>query len=185
MSSSQTTSTNSPLDPTFRNYTPEQAAAYNKGRSTASPIHVFGDILQFHTGSFGTALDVGCGTGQATPTLARHFDTVVGVDPSEQMIALAQKVGGTTKNDTPVVYEVLDAEGLDQSAVVSPGSVDLLTSKMAAHWFRMEEFWPQAARMVKPGGTVALWTMSSVYCREYIYILFLFHITQKKRKYFS
>jgi hypothetical protein len=34
-----------------------------------------------------------------------------------------------------------------------------------AHWFSMPEFWAQAARLVKPEGTVALWTMSSLYCR--------------------
>lgn len=37
-----------------------------------------------------------------------------------------------------------------------------------AHWFRMDEFWSQAARMVKPGGTVALWTQSSLYCRQFL-----------------
>jgi hypothetical protein len=32
----------------------------------------------------------------------------------------------------------------------------------------MEDFWPAAARMVKVGGTVALWTQSSFFCRKLI-----------------
>jgi hypothetical protein len=27
-----------------------------------------------------------------------------------------------------------------------------------AHWFDMTKFWAEAAKAVKPGGTVALWT---------------------------
>ena len=27
-----------------------------------------------------------------------------------------------------------------------------------AHWFDMSKFWVEAAKVVKPGGTVALWT---------------------------
>lgn len=36
-----------------------------------------------------------------------------------------------------------------------------------AHWFSMPEFWTQAAKLVRPQGTVALWTCSSLYCRKY------------------
>ncbi|XRM46698.1 hypothetical protein ABZX51_009727 [Aspergillus tubingensis] len=35
---------------------------------------------------------------------------------------------------------------------------------MAAHWFSMEKFWVSAAKIVNPGGTVALWTCASLYC---------------------
>lgn len=123
------------LDPTFRNYTPEQAAAYNRGRGASEPDHVLGEILQFHTagghGQYDTALDVGCGTGQVTRVLARYFDHVSGADPSEQMIAQARKIGGGAKGGVPVEYEVLGAEELDSSATIPPASVDLPTAKMA------------------------------------------------------
>ncbi|KAL3705828.1 hypothetical protein TMatcc_006837 [Talaromyces marneffei ATCC 18224] len=35
---------------------------------------------------------------------------------------------------------------------------------MVAHWFSMPSFWVQAAQVVKPNVTVALWTCSSLYC---------------------
>lgn len=35
-----------------------------------------------------------------------------------------------------------------------------------AHWFDMPKFWTEVARILNPGGTVALWTRASLYCRE-------------------
>ena len=37
------------------------------------------------------AVDIGCGTGQATLALAQHFDRVVGIDISENQISEAGK----------------------------------------------------------------------------------------------
>lgn len=31
--------------------------------------------------------------------------------------------------------------------------------RFQAHWFDMEKFWVEAAKVVRPGGTVALWTL--------------------------
>ncbi|KAF3762337.1 hypothetical protein M406DRAFT_72349 [Cryphonectria parasitica EP155] len=160
------TTVSAPLDPTFRNYTPEQAAAYARGRGE-SATDVIQETLAFHLaggGSLEMALDVGCGTGQAARVLAPHFSRVVGVDPGAQMVEQARQAAGETRSGEPVEFEVLAAEELASSRIVQPGSVDLLTSAMAAHWFRMDEFWRQAARMVKPGGTVALWTHASLFC---------------------
>ncbi|KAK8046349.1 hypothetical protein PG996_014413 [Apiospora saccharicola] len=80
------------------------------------------------------------------------------------MLANAIDLGAETKDKSAIQYELLAAESLDGSIHVEPGSVDLLTAAMAAHWFDMDRFWRQAGRMVKPGGTVALWTKSSLYC---------------------
>lgn len=38
--------------------------------------------------------------------------------------------------------------------------------RLQAHWFDMPAFWKQAAQLVKPGGSVAIFTRSSYYCRE-------------------
>lgn len=35
----------------------------------------------------------------------------------------------------------------------------------------MPNFWAEAARVLKPGGTVALWTCASLYCREYMVLV--------------
>jgi len=36
--------------------------------------------------------------------------------------------------------------------------VDLVTVASAIHWFDLEKFYAEVRRVVKPGGTVAVWT---------------------------
>lgn len=44
---------------------------------------------------------------------------------------------------------------------VDDGTVDLITVATAAHWFDMSQFWDRAARLLRPGGSVALWAMNA------------------------
>ena len=70
----------------------------------------------------------------------------------------------------PTTFAVSTAESLPGPALAAalpPGRVDLLTAATAAHWFDMARFWPRAAALVKPGGTVALWTGASYYCHPH------------------
>ncbi|KAK8012262.1 Methyltransferase domain-containing protein [Apiospora marii] len=153
-------------DPTFRNYTSQRAASYAAHRGEYE-LDIYHEVLAYHTsqgGGLGTVFDVGCGTGSATRQLAGYFARAAGCDPGREMIAKAIDLGGKTKDKITIKYEVLAAESLDRSVHLKPCSVDLLTAAMAAHWFDMDRFWRQAALIVKPGGTVALWTKSSLYC---------------------
>lgn len=189
MSQDSSSSPSSHLDPTFRNYSTQQAAAYAAHRGAYSS-DIYGEIIRYHTtrgGEFSQVLDVGCGTGKATRQLAAYFSNATGVDPGEQMIIAAKAIGGETKNKNVILFKVTPAEDLDKISHLGESSVDLLSAAMAvsmflccqhvsmssnsklnlqAHWFDMSKFWPQAARIVKPGGTVALWTESSLYCRK-------------------
>lgn len=156
-------STSSHKDPTFIRYTPEQAKDYAQHRSGYAP-RLIQHILTHHGhtgGRFGTVLDVGCGPGNSTRDLAPFFSRATGVDPSTEMTNAAKKVGGTTKDGNPIEYLTSDAEVCDG---VDGSSVDLLTAAMSAHWFDMKRFWPTAARVLKPGGTVALFNVYRMYC---------------------
>ncbi len=51
--------------------------------------------------------------------------------------------------------ETLSAAGL--------GPVDLITVAMAAHWIQLPAFYAAAAKVLKPGGTLAMWTCTSLY----------------------
>ncbi|KAL2302601.1 hypothetical protein Nmel_010030 [Mimus melanotis] len=96
------------------------------------------------------AVDVGCGSGQGTHFLGEHFKKVVGTDISEAQIQEAK--------DTPcmpnISYLVCPAEELP----FQDGSVDVLTSFTAAHWFDIGKFMREADRVVKAGGCVAIST---------------------------
>lgn len=94
------------------------------------------------------AIDVGCGTGQATVALAEeHFDKVIGMDPSEAQL----------QNATPhakVSYQVGQATKLP----ATDGTVAAVTAAQAAHWFDIPNFHTEVDRVLQPGGCLALWT---------------------------
>lgn len=90
------------------------------------------------------ALDCGCGTGQAALALARHFATVYAVDPSAEQIAHA------VQNER-VEYRVAPAE-----ATGLPGaSQDLIIAAQALHWFDLERFYREVARVAREGALFA------------------------------
>ncbi|CZS95671.1 related to trans-aconitate 3-methyltransferase [Rhynchosporium agropyri] len=146
---------------TFTSYTKEQGKTYAQARPTYNP-KLYELVLEHHNttgGLFDTLLDVGCGPGITSRALAPLFAHVIGLDPSEGMIAEARSLSGKTATGESIRYEISTAEDLgwhlDQP--VEDGSVDLITASTAAPWFDMAAFWPRAARVLKPGGTVAIW----------------------------
>ncbi len=92
------------------------------------------------------AWDCGTGNGQAAKVLAQKFDSVYATDISEKQMAN----GYPAKN---ISYSVCPAEHTS-----FPNShFDLITVAQAAHWFRLEDFYKEVNRVVKPNGVVALW----------------------------
>lgn len=125
-----------------------QAASYAHFRPDY-PASLYQRIWSFAGEGRGTglAVDVGCGTGQATKVLATHFDRVVAFDPSPKQVEAATKIDN-------VEYRVGLAEALEG---IEDESVDLLTTAQAAHWFQLEPFYRELDRVLKPKGCVAIW----------------------------
>ena len=120
-------------DPTFRSYSSSQAALYASAR-LSYPSALYDAILSYHasnSGAFHTVLDVGCGPGTAVRDLALSFEVAIGVDPGEEMIQEARRLGGTTAVGDPIAYHVAGAEELDSVGQLGEASVDLLVVAMA------------------------------------------------------
>lgn len=153
------------LDPTFRSYTEDQAAAYAQGRFTYAK-ELYETIVNFHTktgGTCGTVLDVGCGPGVATRDIAKYFDYALGADAGTEMINQARKLNGKSKAGNDIKYVIAPSEEVGEGEGIPPGTIDMITSATAVHWFRMDEFWANAKKLLRIGGTVALWTHASFY----------------------
>lgn len=118
----------------------------------AYPPSLFRTVLNYHQlpPSSGTLLDLGCGHGLIARYLKPHFKSVIAIDPSAGMIAQAQQ----TTTDSDITFRQGGAEDLD---FLPDGSVDMAVAGQAAHWFDYGKVWPNLARVVRPGGTVAFW----------------------------
>ncbi|GHO44230.1 class I SAM-dependent methyltransferase [Ktedonospora formicarum] len=95
------------------------------------------------------ALDVACGTGQSTRALKHIADQVIGCDISSEMISAATQQPG-------ISYVVAPAEQLP----FENASFDLLTVSLAFHWLDRMRFIPEAARVLRPGGWLIIYTNS-------------------------
>jgi len=145
------------------------ASIYSSFRPTY-PHQLFEFIFQYHGDRQGarwnTALDLGCGTGQATVELT-PFKRVIGVDPSAKMVEGAQRyinakgLEGSNKFD----FVQADAEDLH---FIPDKTVDLVVAAQAAHWFDWPKVWRECARVLNGTGTACFWIYSEFRLSKYL-----------------
>ena len=153
-------------DPTFRNYQADAAAAYAAYRSPY-PDKLIEMIVEAHVSSGGQKdmlLDVGCGPGIATRQISPFFQHVIGADPGQSMVETARHIPSKSASGEPVRFEVCAAEELD--SIAQPGSIDLITAATSAHWFHMPKFYVSAAKVLKPGGSIIIFSGGSTHCDQ-------------------
>jgi SAM-dependent methyltransferase len=92
------------------------------------------------------ALDVGCGTGQSTLALRMLAHSVIGVDISAAMLAEAPSEIGIRYMEAPA-----------EEIPLPDGSIDLITTSLAFHWFDQERFLAEAQRLLKPAGWLIIY----------------------------
>ncbi|KAM4697494.1 putative methyltransferase [Rhinophrynus dorsalis] len=124
---------------------------YHNGMIPSSPkvMNLIITYLEEKKGKpFDLAVDVGCGTGKYTRPLAAYFQKVIGIDICESQINVARRFASQEN----VFYQVSSADNMP----LKDASVDLINAGLAAHWFNTDTFIPEAARVLKQGGCLAL-----------------------------
>lgn len=91
-------------------------------------------------------LELGAGTGKLTARLCELGHDVVATDPLAEMLAHIDAVA-------PGARKVLSTA---EAIPLASSSVDVVVAASAAHWFDDAHAMPEIARVLKPGGTVAV-----------------------------
>lgn len=107
----------------------------------------------------GTVLDVGTGPGQLAVQMARQQPgvQVIGVDISADMITLARQNALRERLDEERVRFAVSTE---TSLPVPDESIDMVVSTLSMHhWRDVAAMMHELARVVRPGGQIALYDM--------------------------
>jgi len=133
------------MDPTQR--FSDRADLYARYRPSYPPAAV--DCLVTLCPAPARVADVGSGTGILTHLLLDRGFEVLAVEPNPEMRALAERDLGARAGFTSVA-------GTAERTGVASGSVDLVVAAQAFHWFDREACRGEFARLLRPGGQVAL-----------------------------
>ena len=93
-------------------------------------------------------VEVGCGTGKLTVALAERALRVEAVDPGGALLELARrKTEGSSVRFHEARFEDIE---------LPEGTFDAVFSATAFHWVDPDVGWSKAARLLRPGGLLAL-----------------------------
>lgn len=123
--------------------------AYDKMRPTYVPA-LFADVTAFAgLGSGMRALEVGIGTGQATLPFLQTGCKVTAIEIGAELARFCREKFAAYPN-----FEVFNTDF--ESAELADDSYDLFYCASAFHWIPREIGYPKVFRILKPGGTLAL-----------------------------
>lgn len=91
--------------------------------------------------------DCATGSGQAAGQFASRFAMVLASDASFEQV-----------RNAPGSKQITYLASLAEQTPFADHSMDLITVAQAVHWFRLEEFYTEVKRLLKPGGVLAVWT---------------------------
>jgi ubiquinone/menaquinone biosynthesis C-methylase UbiE len=97
------------------------------------------------------AWDCATGNGQAAVHLGEFFDEVIATDASAAQVA-------NTRPHPKVRYRVAPAE----KSGLPAQSCDLVTVAQSVHWFKLDDFYSEVRRVIRPGGVLALFCYAGI-----------------------
>ncbi|MGA3150728.1 MAG: class I SAM-dependent methyltransferase [Candidatus Saccharimonadales bacterium] len=128
----------------------DKEAAYYDRLRPGYPEQLF-DILaaETHLHPSSRLLEIGPGTGQATIPMAKRGYSLTAVEPGPQLADIARRNLAPFPNANVVVGKFEDVE-------LAEGSFDLIYGATSLHWVNQETLFKKMARLLKPGGHVAI-----------------------------
>lgn len=134
-----------------KDYFGRQAAEYAVYRPRY-PDELLAQVFQYAQGpevdtikENSLAIDLATGSGQVAIPSTKYYSRVIGIDQSPKQLQHAVR-------SSAVEYRVGNACDTKLPA----GCADLVTCGQAAHWFDLPTFFNEAARLLKPNGTLSI-----------------------------
>jgi SAM-dependent methyltransferase len=137
-------------------FTGEVADLYHKYRRGYPPAAIDAIVKAFQLTEDDLAIDLACGTGQIAVPLAAEVRAVIGVDPSPDMLARAQKESSHIKNAVWLLAADTDIPHL--TSVLGERSVKVITVGQALHWMDHESLFKAARPLIQDKGGIAILT---------------------------
>ena len=114
------------------------------------PERLFDDLASLSgTGPGARALEIGCGTGQATLPLARRGYLLLGVELGANLAAVARRKLADHPNARVLACSF-------EEWPLEEGAFDLVVSATAFHWVDPRVRYRKSAQALRPGGSLAL-----------------------------
>lgn len=130
------------IEPTARRGFTKGVDAYERGRPSYPAAAVDLIVRELGIGPGTTVVDVGAGTGKFTELLLATGARVIAVEPVE---AMRTRITGADVRD-----------GTAEALPLGDGEADAAVAAQAFHWFRPAEALAELARVLRPGGGLAL-----------------------------
>jgi SAM-dependent methyltransferase len=112
----------------------------------ARPEYPGGVLDVLPLGAEAEVLDLGAGTGKLTRLLTQRYRRVVAVEPLDGMRAILERVVPSAESH----------KGSAEAIPLPDASVDGVFAGQAFHWFANDEAIAEIARVLRPGGVLAL-----------------------------
>ena len=124
----------------------DAAEAYDRGRPGYAPSAVERLVEELSIDHATRVLDLAAGTGQLTRLLVPRSGEVVAIEPSEPLRRLLARA----------LPQATVLEGTAERLPLDDAAVDAITVAEAFHWFARAEVLDELARVLVPGGGLAL-----------------------------
>jgi SAM-dependent methyltransferase len=150
------------------------AARYDELRPFDAGLETLLERLDGAAGLHGrSVLDVGCGTGTIAIALARdHGCSVVGVDAAPDMVAVAE-----AKEARDVQFQV----GLAEELPFAQGTFERVLMRSVVHHVDRPRAFPEARRVLVPGGRIVLEGIDRAGLDELWYVRFFAPLLERER----
>src|ERR1700722_5268368 len=115
------------------------------------PDSLFDRLVKYGIGLAGqNILDLGTGTGSLARGFARRGCQVIGLDPAEPLLAMAQEIDRA--EGVQVEYRI----GRAEDTGLPGGSFDIVAAGQCWHWFNRLPAATGAPRLLRPGGQILI-----------------------------